>query len=158
MNKHFIAKFGSPKMQDKLVNDPNYDVRADVAEHGNDEHRDKLVDDPDEYVRRVVAEHGNNSHRDKLINDPDVYIRIAVARNGNDSHRLALAKMRNTSPATLNTIAHYGNTEARDAILDHHNVELGSALSTIINHVDATPEQKLIAKHIRDNVGNKYKY
>jgi hypothetical protein len=47
MSKEFLAKYGTPAHQDKLVNDRDPYVRAGVAERGNDSHRDKLVNDSD---------------------------------------------------------------------------------------------------------------
>ena len=271
--RRMVARHGSDEQRDQMMDDESPSVRITIAEQGRDRHRDKLVRDSDYNVLRAVAEHGSDSHReqlvdhpnpnvqnsvarkatarqagrmldnpnldsyavdkiadqyatthfDKLINHPkleqdsfrnlavgavgkpdrmekmmnhkhisddslrdiadmatydqqgDLYHKLlkhpaahtqtknVIARYGNESHREALAKSRNTAPATLNTLAHYGDNTTRDHILDHHNVEFGSALSTIEHHPDATPEQKQRVKHIRDitskSVGGiRYKY
>ncbi|MDE1906735.1 MAG: hypothetical protein KGH75_09845, partial [Rhodospirillales bacterium] len=49
-----VAEHGNMKHLDKLVNDPNVDVRSEVAIKGHPQHLDKLVSDLDEWVRNFA--------------------------------------------------------------------------------------------------------
>lgn len=73
---------------DKIVNDPDWRVRAEVARRGFKEHLDKLVNDPDVIVRAEVADAGHPEHLDKLVNDPNENVRWVVATKTMDREHL----------------------------------------------------------------------
>ena len=63
---------------DKLINDPNQNIREAVAKKGYG--LDKLINDESWYVRIEVADQGYGL--DKLINDEDSEVREAVVNQG----------------------------------------------------------------------------
>jgi hypothetical protein len=74
----FLAKFGSPVQQAKLLDDADPLVRAAVARYGSDHDRDQLLEDVDPGVREMVAIHGNATHREKLYIDSVESVREAA--------------------------------------------------------------------------------
>lgn len=55
-----LAKYGRNEDLNRLVNDPDWNVRQEVARRGRDKDLDKLVNDPDPDVREQVAWAGRN--------------------------------------------------------------------------------------------------
>lgn len=86
-----IAEVGQKHHLDRLVDDPDYVVRATVAYSGrHQDHLDKLVHDPNSKVREAVAMVGNDSNRNKLVKDRDHSVRMVVASHGNQQHVYSL--------------------------------------------------------------------
>lgn len=79
-----LAYYGRDKDLDKLVSDPDWQVRQAVAYRGRGEDLDKLVGDPDYKVRMRVAAQGRDKDLDKLVNDKDLDVQEAVVYQGRD--------------------------------------------------------------------------
>ena len=65
---------------DRLVTDPDENVRVFVAMQGRDEDLDKLVGDPSPFVRMAVAHYGRPEDRQKLASDPSPLVRAQAVR------------------------------------------------------------------------------
>ena len=70
---------------EKLITDPDADVRCAVAEQGYG--LDRLIEDPSWFVREEVALHGYGL--DRLIDDESLTVRAAVAYSGYGLDKLA---------------------------------------------------------------------
>ena len=77
VSKEEINKYIEDNL-DILINDPNPNVRAAVAEKRYG--LDKLINDESPFVRTAVAKQGYNL--DILINDENEYVRAEVAKQG----------------------------------------------------------------------------
>lgn len=103
---YFLARWGSNKQLDKLVNHEDWGVRFSVAENpkANKEHLDKLSEDKNIYIRSSVARNTpHKEHLDKLIKDENLNIRYELSKNANLSkeHLDELSKDENLSVRTL---------------------------------------------------------
>lgn len=67
---------------DRLVKDPDEDVRVFVAKAARPQDLDRLVSDPSPIVRAAVARYGRPQDRQKLLTDPSPLVR-AQAKNNN---------------------------------------------------------------------------
>lgn len=65
---------------DKLVNDPDENVRIFVAKAARPQDLDRLVNDPSPYVRMAVAHYGRPEDRQKLLADPSPIVRAEAKR------------------------------------------------------------------------------
>ena len=65
---------------DKLVNDPDENVRIFVAKAARPQDLDKLVNDSSEFVRMAVAHYGRPEDRQKLLTDPSPIVRAQAQR------------------------------------------------------------------------------
>ena len=83
-DKILLAEHGNEKDLDKLVNDPDEDVRYAVAWRGRPKDLDKLVFDRYIAVRAAVAKQGRDKDLDKLVSDKEPAVRAAVADQGRD--------------------------------------------------------------------------
>lgn len=79
-----LAEYGRDQDLDKLVNDPDEDVRAAVTWRGRDKDLDILANDKDEWVRESVAYQGRDKDLDRLVSDKDWHVRSTVAEQGRD--------------------------------------------------------------------------
>lgn len=119
MSKKFLAQYGTPAIQDKLLNDQHDITRVALATHGTDKHRDILMNDRDKYVRQAVAYHGTDKHRDFLVHDDEPMVRHTVAQQGNDNHIDILSKDRDDH-YLKSIVAKKGNLHhALDLVGDH---------------------------------------
>lgn len=113
----FLAKFGSAKHIDKLINSNNDVTRLYVTQNSalSDEHLDKLVNDEHSNVRAAIARNPNlkDHHLDKLIVDNNwVRERIAFHPNLKDHH---LSNLLNSEDDGIREMA-----AAHPNIKDHH--------------------------------------
>ncbi|MFK5641175.1 hypothetical protein ACIA30_02670 [Lactobacillus delbrueckii subsp. bulgaricus] len=109
----WAAHFGRPQDLDKLVHDPDRDVRAAVAECQRPQDLDVLVHDDEALVRMAVA--GTVRSRahivarpqdlDVLVHDPEKRVRMAVADQGRDQD--------------LDILAHDKSRDVRERVLHH---------------------------------------
>ena len=111
--RSWAAKFAKPGdgVHDKLVHDPDDDVRTNVAEHGEDRHKIALMNDSSEEVQQTLQRNMSNASKDvmnaaahsnhsgtrataashihegpgmyKLLGDKEPSVRGALARNRN---------------------------------------------------------------------------
>ena len=80
--KEELAEYGRDCDLDKLVKDPEWEVRHAVAMRGRGKDLDILVRDKDDNVRIAVALQGRNCDLDILVHDKNEWVREAVARQG----------------------------------------------------------------------------
>lgn len=66
---------------DRLVTDPDENVRIWVAKAARPQDLDKLVSDPSPFVRMAVAHYGRPEDRQKLLVDPSPLVRAQARRN-----------------------------------------------------------------------------
>lgn len=74
------ALAGDDATLDKLVNDPDEDVRVFVAKAARPQDLDKLVNDPSPFVRMAVAHYGRPEDRQKLLGDQSPMVRSEAKR------------------------------------------------------------------------------
>lgn len=133
--KRKIIDLGQEHHLDKLIDDPNPDIRERIASRGFRSHLDRLVDDPDVYVRAEVAKRGNDEHRDKLLNDKEPIVRRTIARHGNEEHKAKLvvdpsSNVRHyvakstTNPDTLVALKHDPARMVREAVASNHHLPI----------------------------------
>ena len=67
---------------DKLVKDPDENVRIFVAKAARPQDLDILVHDPSPFVRMAVAHYGRPEDRQKLLTDPSPIVRAQAVRGG----------------------------------------------------------------------------
>lgn len=91
-DKILLAEHGNEKDLDKLVKDPDEDVRYAVAWRGRPKDLDKLVFDRDTAVRSAVAQQGRDQDLDKLVGDKEWNVRRHVAAYGRDKDLDKLVK------------------------------------------------------------------
>lgn len=72
---------GDDATLDKLVNDPDENVRVFVAKAARPQDLDKLVDDPSPFVRMAVAHYGRPEDRQKLASDPSPIVRAEAKKS-----------------------------------------------------------------------------
>lgn len=65
---------------DRLVTDPDENIRIWVAKAARPQDLDRLATDPSPLVRAAVARYGRPSDRQKLLADQSPFVRAAVAR------------------------------------------------------------------------------
>lgn len=65
---------------DKLVSNPDEDVRVFIAKAARPQDLDILVSDPSALVRAAVARYGRPEDRQKLASDPSPIVRAQVVR------------------------------------------------------------------------------
>lgn len=65
---------------DRLVKDPDEDVRIMVAKAARPQDLDRLVSDPSALVRAAVARYGRPEDRRKLLTDPSPIVRAEAKR------------------------------------------------------------------------------
>ena len=65
---------------DKLVKDPDEDVRVFVAKAARPQDLDVLASDPSPYVRMAVAHYGRPEDRQKLASDSSPMVRSEAKR------------------------------------------------------------------------------
>lgn len=111
-----LAKYGIEL--EKLVNDPSYHVRCEVAENGYA--LDKLIDDDNREVRAAVVRQGYRL--DKLIKDPDFYVRAEVAMAGYGLEEL----VKDPDEAVRATVAEMG--KFLDVLIDDPSVSVRLAV------------------------------
>lgn len=68
---------------DKLVSDPDEDVRVIVAKAARPQDLDRLVHDSSALVRAAVAHYGRPEDRQKLLTDPSPIVRAEARRRAN---------------------------------------------------------------------------
>lgn len=84
IKKAAIVLYGDDKYLDKLVHDPDEDIRAAVASKWRSKDLDILVHDPSVKVRKAVAAYADSGffsskYFDVLVNDESVEVRLVVA-------------------------------------------------------------------------------
>lgn len=67
-------------MLDKLVSDPDENVRIFVAKAARPQDLDRLVSDPSALVRAAVARYGRPEDRQKLLTDPSPIVRAQAKK------------------------------------------------------------------------------
>lgn len=67
---------------DRLVTDPDENVRVFVAKAARPQDLDVLVSDPSPVVRMAVAHYGRPEDRQKLLTDPSPLVRAEARRQG----------------------------------------------------------------------------
>lgn len=82
--RYAVAWRGRPKDLEALVSDENMIVRQAVVAKGRDKDLDKLVDDPEKFIREEVSGRKRDKDLDKLVSDKNPFVRAAVARQGRD--------------------------------------------------------------------------
>jgi hypothetical protein len=91
-----LMDIGHPAHEDKFTSHSDPNIRAKVASYSRKKSTlDKLVNDPDENVRANVAARQNIGHLDKLIKDPSARVRKAVAGYGSPNHAKELLNDKN---------------------------------------------------------------
>lgn len=73
---------GDDTTLDRLVKDPDEDVRVFVAKAARPQDLDRLVHDPSPLVRAAVARYGRPEDRQKLLADPSPIVRAQAVRGG----------------------------------------------------------------------------
>lgn len=87
MKKHqkdFLARHGDPEHLDKLIDNPNLRWKvAGFAQNLTAEQLDKLVNDSNDLVRANVANQRNltGDQVEKLVNDPDNLVRVNITQH-----------------------------------------------------------------------------
>lgn len=66
---------------DRLVDDPDEDVRVMVAKAARPQDLDQLITDSSRLVRAAVARYGRSEDRKKLATDPDAFVRAAAKQS-----------------------------------------------------------------------------
>lgn len=78
--KELQALTGDDVTLDRLVTDPDEDVRVMVAKAARPQDLDKLVSDPSKFVRLAVARYGRPQDRQKLLTDSSPIVRAQAKR------------------------------------------------------------------------------
>lgn len=86
----FLARWGSPKHQERAMHHDDENVRRKVAVHGTDAHRDHLVNDESPHVVAVALSGRKKEHLDKHVNSSSPIIRGGVAQYGEYHHQAKL--------------------------------------------------------------------
>lgn len=143
LNHKFLAKYGSQKHIEKLVNSDDPKHRAEVATK-HPEYHEKLMHDPDLKVREqvafhakskpildhmvsrnydhgimtAIASHGHKDHLDQLVNHLSHIVRSTVAKHKHPDH---LDKLVHDSHADVRVdVAEFGQDHHRDKLV-HDN-------------------------------------
>jgi hypothetical protein len=125
----FKAKFGSPKMQMKLADHPDENIRGQVAWHGGDEVKRKLENDSSSYVRSNSMFNAPKDMLDRGVKSDDPGTRMGVAQSSTatvEHHR---------------ALMHDGDENVR------YNVALKAKDPEVLHHLSQDHDW-----HVKDNV------
>jgi hypothetical protein len=153
----FLAKYGSPKHQEKLLTHPHDIVRAHLAKQGTDEHRDKLIHDPKPSVVAAALSGRNPKHLDDHMYSDNTTIRKAVAKYGTVEHHALMMHDRN--PEVRASVGqHTPDTYITDKLAQDSDHYVRAAVASNPHTADRTierlgeDEHPYVRRHASDEV------